>query len=64
MSATQPAAAARVDNFIGGKHVASEAPTVAEVCNPATGEVLALTPAGGPAEVGAAVQAARAAFPA
>lgn len=63
MSATQSAATARVENFIGGKHVATDAPSVAEVCNPATGEVLALTPAGGLAEVSAAVQTARGAFP-
>jgi acyl-CoA reductase-like NAD-dependent aldehyde dehydrogenase len=64
MSATQSAAAVLVDNFLGGKHVTSDAPPAAEVCNPATGEVLALTPAGGPAEVDAAVRAASAAFPA
>jgi malonate-semialdehyde dehydrogenase (acetylating)/methylmalonate-semialdehyde dehydrogenase len=63
MSATQSAAARRVDNFLGGKCVASDAATATEVCNPATGEVLALTPAGGLAEVRAAVEAARAAFP-
>ncbi len=57
MSATPSAAAARVDNFLGGKRVASDASPVAEVCNPATGDVLALTPAGGPADVAALVQA-------
>jgi malonate-semialdehyde dehydrogenase (acetylating)/methylmalonate-semialdehyde dehydrogenase len=53
-----------VRNYIGGewRHCSGE-PGV-NVLNPATGERLALSPAGAPEDVAAAVQAAAAAFPA
>ncbi|MBS0262408.1 MAG: CoA-acylating methylmalonate-semialdehyde dehydrogenase, partial [Planctomycetes bacterium] len=53
----------RVANYIGGRLASSDSPPTAEVCNPATGDVLAVTPGGGPAEVAQAVAAAKAAFP-
>ncbi|MFT3688431.1 aldehyde dehydrogenase family protein [Paenirhodobacter sp.] len=52
----------RLGHFIGGAFTGAEAAAIA-VENPATGEVLARIPAAGPAEVDAAVAAARAAFP-
>src|SRR5579862_3290038 len=54
----------RIDNFIGGRRSASAQAATAEVCNPATGEVLGITPAGGLAEVAVAVEAASTAYPA
>lgn len=52
-----------LDHLIGGRRVGG--PRSAEIRNPSdTDEVVALTPQGGPAEVEAAVDAARAAFPA
>lgn len=52
-----------LDHLIGGRRVGG--PRGAEIRNPSdTDEVVALTPQGGPAEVDAAVTAARAAFPA
>jgi 5-carboxymethyl-2-hydroxymuconic-semialdehyde dehydrogenase len=52
----------RVDHLINGKPVAGTA--YFETVNPATQEVLAEVAAGGAAEIGAAVAAAKAAFPA
>ncbi|MBX3477215.1 MAG: aldehyde dehydrogenase family protein [Brevundimonas sp.] len=52
-----------LEHLIGGRRVGG--PRGAEIRNPSdTDEVVALTPQGGPAEVEAAVAAARAAFPA
>jgi len=48
--------------FINGEWVAPKLPAT-PVYNPSTGEVIAECPAGGPAEVNAAVAAAHAAFP-
>jgi malonate-semialdehyde dehydrogenase (acetylating)/methylmalonate-semialdehyde dehydrogenase len=63
MLSSTPAVADRVANFIGGRFCASDASPTAEVCNPATGAVLALTPGGAAAEVSLAVAAARSAYP-
>jgi malonate-semialdehyde dehydrogenase (acetylating)/methylmalonate-semialdehyde dehydrogenase len=54
--------AERLRNYVGGAWVSSVAEKVHEVRNPATGEVLALTPLGGAADVDAAVRAAADAF--
>jgi malonate-semialdehyde dehydrogenase (acetylating)/methylmalonate-semialdehyde dehydrogenase len=51
-------------NYIGGQWVAAQATGQLEVRNPATDEVLALVPLSGKADVDAAVEQARAAFPA
>jgi len=51
------------DHVIGGEFVAGSGERI-EVVNPATEEVIAAVPAGTPAEVDAAVAAARSAFPA
>lgn len=51
-------------NYIGGEWRRPAPGAGLEVVNPATGEVLAVSPAGGEADVEAAVQAAAAAFPA
>jgi malonate-semialdehyde dehydrogenase (acetylating)/methylmalonate-semialdehyde dehydrogenase len=61
MSEVQSAMAVR--NFIDGKWVAAKTEGGLELVNPATGESLGRSGAGGAAEVGAAVQAAKAAFP-
>ena len=53
----------RVQNYIGGKWVDSTGKEHAELTNPATGERLGSVPVGTAADVDAAVQAARAAFP-
>ena len=53
-----------LSNYIGGRWVASTASEELDVTNPATGEALARVPLSGVADVDAAVQAARAAFPA
>ena len=53
-----------LSNYIGGRWVASTASEQLDVTNPATGEALARVPLSGAADVDAAVQAARAAFPA
>ena len=50
-------------HFIGGEWITSAGPST-PVYNPSTGDVIAECPAGGPAEVNAAVGAAQAAFPA
>lgn len=52
----------RIDHLIDGRTIAS--PTYFETVNPATQEVLAEVAAGGPAEIDAAVSAAKRAFPA
>ncbi len=51
-----------IHNLIGGKWVTATSPAGIELSNPATGEALGHSPAGSPAEVDAAVQAAHAAF--
>ncbi|MGO9078838.1 MAG: aldehyde dehydrogenase family protein [Streptosporangiaceae bacterium] len=50
-------------NYIGGRWVPSAADTAIAVLNPATGAVIDEVPAGDPADVDAAVAAARDAFP-
>src|SRR3954467_2326105 len=50
-------------NYIGGEWLQPKIPGT-PVFNPSTGDVIAECPAGGPAEVNAAVEAAHAAFPA
>ncbi len=52
----------RLPHWIGGRRVESAAADTVPVFNPATGEVLAATPLGGPLEVERAVAAACAAF--
>ncbi|NUP52780.1 MAG: aldehyde dehydrogenase family protein [Catenulispora sp.] len=49
------------DQYIGGKWIPSASATTLDVLNPATEEVLAVVPAGGAADVDAAVAAARSA---
>jgi malonate-semialdehyde dehydrogenase (acetylating)/methylmalonate-semialdehyde dehydrogenase len=51
-------------NFIAGEWITRSGIGHTPVFNPSTGEVIAECPAGGPAEVNAAVEAAHAAFPA
>ncbi|MDC0748704.1 CoA-acylating methylmalonate-semialdehyde dehydrogenase [Polyangium mundeleinium] len=53
-----------LENFINGAWVASTGTTLLDVKNPATGELLAKVPLSTSADVDAAVQAAKAAFPA
>jgi acyl-CoA reductase-like NAD-dependent aldehyde dehydrogenase len=55
--------AVRIGHLIGGEWTAAASGEVLAVTNPATGEVLAEIPAGGPAEADAAVAAARKAAP-
>jgi malonate-semialdehyde dehydrogenase (acetylating)/methylmalonate-semialdehyde dehydrogenase len=62
-SAARPAAQP-IPNFIGGKWIPSPRTDSLPLVNPATGEALGRVPLSGQAEVDAAVQAARAAFPA
>ena len=62
MQAQQEMTAVRLKDFVDGEWVESKAGDVQRVENPATGELLALCPLGGEAEVGAAVRAAKAAF--
>lgn len=52
----------RLQNYIGGQWVASDAAEVHEVHNPATGELLGHVPLAGTAEVDAAVTSAHEAF--
>src|SRR5262245_60633534 len=54
----------RIQNYIGGRWVASDATRFGEVRNPATDTVLAKVPLGGAADVDRAVQAALKAYPA
>ena len=51
------------DNYIGGAWVPSASRTAIDVVNPATEQVIGQVPAGDPADVDAAVAAARKAFP-
>jgi len=53
-----------IQNYIGGRWVASDATRFGEVRNPATDAVLARVPLGGAADVDRAVQAALKAYPA
>src|SRR4029078_13286068 len=53
-----------LENFINGAWVSSSGTTLLDVKNPATGELLAKVPLSTSADVDAAVQAAKAAFPA
>jgi malonate-semialdehyde dehydrogenase (acetylating)/methylmalonate-semialdehyde dehydrogenase len=53
----------KVPNFVNGQWVDSRATEWLDVTNPATGEVIAQTPLSSSAEVGAAIEAAAAAFP-
>jgi malonate-semialdehyde dehydrogenase (acetylating) / methylmalonate-semialdehyde dehydrogenase len=57
------ATAAQVPNYINGQWRNSSTSERVNVHNPATAEVIATTPLGGAADVGAAVEAAAAAFP-
>jgi malonate-semialdehyde dehydrogenase (acetylating)/methylmalonate-semialdehyde dehydrogenase len=52
----------RLKNFVGGEWIDADAPTVGEVRNPATGEVIAEVPLGGAADVDRAARAARGAY--
>ncbi|MBL8295353.1 MAG: CoA-acylating methylmalonate-semialdehyde dehydrogenase [Bryobacterales bacterium] len=54
----------QVQNWIGGRWTASAGADGLELLNPATGQAIAHCPNGTPADVGAAVEAAAAAFPA
>jgi len=54
----------RLENYVGGEWVGSDAAEVHEVRNPATGALIGRTPLGGAHEVDAAVRAAQGAFPA
>ncbi|MBD2869320.1 CoA-acylating methylmalonate-semialdehyde dehydrogenase [Paenibacillus arenilitoris] len=54
----------KIDNYIGGRWTASAAEAAEPVYNPATEEVLAYVPLSSKAELDAAVQAAKVAFPA
>src|SRR4051794_21790562 len=53
----------RVLNYVNGAWVPATAAEVADIVNPATGELLAQVPLSNAADVGAAVEAAQAAFP-
>ncbi|MGI8644387.1 MAG: CoA-acylating methylmalonate-semialdehyde dehydrogenase [Thermomicrobiales bacterium] len=53
-----------LENYVGGSWVTAHSTESQEVRNPATDEVLARVPLSGAADVGAAVEAAAAAFPA
>jgi malonate-semialdehyde dehydrogenase (acetylating)/methylmalonate-semialdehyde dehydrogenase len=52
-----------IPNYVNGGWIRSQSADFLDVVDPATGEVLARSPLGGAAEVGAVVQAAKAAFP-
>ncbi len=56
--------AATIQNYVGGRWVASDTKQFGEVYNPARGEVIARVPLGTAADVDRAVQAALAAYPA
>ena len=58
------AAVATIQNYIGGRWVASDATRFGEVRNPATDTVIARVPLGGAADLDRAVQAALKAYPA
>jgi len=53
----------KVPNFVNGQWVESRASEWLDVTNPATGEAIAKVPLSSASEVGAAVEAAAAAFP-
>ncbi len=53
-----------VENYLGGEWVASSGSETLPVTNPATGEYLGQVPLSGSQDVGAAVEAAKRAFPA
>ena len=53
----------KVPNYVNGQWIDSKATEWLDVTNPATGEVIAQTPLSSAAEVGAAIEAAAAAFP-
>ena len=53
-----------LDNFIGGRWVKAQTTEFFDVHNPAVGDVIGRTPLSTGADVGAAVDAAKAAFPA
>ncbi len=55
--------ATKVPNYINGEWVESTAKTWSDVVNPATGEVIAMSPSSDDAEVARAVEAAAAAYP-
>jgi malonate-semialdehyde dehydrogenase (acetylating) / methylmalonate-semialdehyde dehydrogenase len=61
--AATSAAAPTIQNYIGGRWVASDATRFGEVRNPANDVLLARVPLGGAADVDRAVQAALAAYP-
>jgi malonate-semialdehyde dehydrogenase (acetylating)/methylmalonate-semialdehyde dehydrogenase len=62
MTTTQPQLKTLL-NYIGGQWTPAQTTATQEIRNPATDELLALTPLSGPEEVDAAVKAANAAFP-
>ena len=62
MSTSQPLAAPSVPHLIDGRQVIPTAAEQSRVYNPATGEIIAVTPYGGRDEVDQAVQAAHEAF--
>ena len=51
-----------LSNFVNGEHVSRAAGQTSEVADPSTGEPYALAPVSGPADAGAALRAAAAAF--
>src|SRR3954463_13091612 len=53
-----------IDNYVGGRWIASASTQLLDVTNPASGDVLARVPLSTPSELDAAVAAARAALPA
>jgi len=53
-----------LENYVGGRWVASDAKSFSDVHNPATGELLARVPLGTASDVDRAVQAALKAYPA
>jgi malonate-semialdehyde dehydrogenase (acetylating)/methylmalonate-semialdehyde dehydrogenase len=63
-SAREGSGAAVLRNYVGGRWVESRASEHLDVHNPATGEVIAKTPLSAAQDLDAAVQSAKAAFPA
>ena len=53
----------QVSNYVNGAWARTQATDYLDIINPATGETLAQSPLGGAADVAAAVEAAKAAFP-
>jgi malonate-semialdehyde dehydrogenase (acetylating) / methylmalonate-semialdehyde dehydrogenase len=64
MATTTDTATRVLDNYVGGRWRTSSTDELLDVTNPATGEVLARVPLSTPAELDAAVAAAREALPA